>query len=48
MSHEIQSQMNGVIGMLQLLDSTQLNSDEQKEYITILNSSVKNLLTLIN
>jgi len=47
MSHEIQSQMNGVIGILQLLDSTQLG-EEQKEYVTILDSSVKNLLTLIS
>ena len=47
MSHEIQSQMNGVIGILQLLDGTKL-SEEQKEYVTILDSSVKNLLTLIS
>ncbi len=47
MSHEVQSQMNGVIGILQLLDSTKL-SEEQKEYVTILDSSVKNLLTLIS
>ena len=47
MSQEIQSQMNGVIGILQLLDGTKL-SEEQKEYVTILDSSVKNLLTLIS
>jgi signal transduction histidine kinase/ActR/RegA family two-component response regulator len=47
MSHEVQSQMNGVIGILQLLDGTKL-SEEQKEYVTILDSSVKNLLTLIS
>ena len=47
MSHEIQNQMKGVIGILQLLEYTKLN-EEQKEYTTILDSSVKNLLTIIS
>lgn len=47
MSHEIQNQMNGVIGIIQLLEYTKLN-EEQKEYLTIVDSSVKNLLTLMS
>ena len=47
MSHEIRSPMNGVLGMTQLLEMTEL-STEQREYIGLLNSSGKNLLTLIN
>ena len=47
MSHEIQNQMNGVVGILKLVEDTKL-SEEQKEYLTIVDSSVKNLLTIIS
>jgi CheY-like chemotaxis protein len=39
--------MNGVVGMLSLLSNTPL-TDEQKEYISLVNSSSESLLTLIN
>jgi len=39
--------MNGVHGMLQLLEGTELDA-EQKEYVTIGSSALQSLLTLIN
>ncbi|TGL87977.1 response regulator [Leptospira congkakensis] len=47
MSHEIRTPMNGVLGMTQLLQQTKL-SEEQKEYINLIQFSGDNLLLLIN
>lgn len=47
MSHEIRTPMNGVIGMAQLLRMTPLN-EEQQEYLSSIELSSENLLSLIN
>ncbi|WP_051261740.1 ATP-binding protein [Desulfovibrio inopinatus] len=47
MSHEIRTPLNGIMGMLQLL-KTEINNEEQQEYINVAMNSSKGLLTLIN
>ncbi|HNI90631.1 MAG TPA: ATP-binding protein, partial [Leptospiraceae bacterium] len=47
LSHELQNQMRGLIGILKLLDETKLNH-EQKDYTNLLDSSVKSLLSFIS
>jgi signal transduction histidine kinase len=46
MSHELRTPMNGVMGMLTLTLETTL-SDEQREYLTMANSSAERLLRII-
>ena len=47
MSHELRTPMNGVLGMLQLLETTPLSS-EQAEYTAVASESTGHLLKVIN
>ena len=46
-SHEIRSSMNGIIGMTDLVLETEL-SDEQRQYLEMVGSSVDRLLVVVN
>ncbi|HIP52198.1 MAG TPA: response regulator [Campylobacterales bacterium] len=47
MSHEIRTPLNGIVGFTQLLKST-ATTEEQEEFITIIENSSDNLLTIVN
>ena len=47
MSHEIRTPLNGIVGFTQLLKSTELTAD-QEEFITVIENSSENLLTIVN
>lgn len=47
MSHEIRTPLNGILGMSQLLEQTPL-TEEQEDYLNIIQESGYNLLTIIN
>ncbi len=47
MSHEIRTPMNGVLGMIELLHGTQLDT-KQRRYIETLRSSANGLMTVLN
>ena len=47
MSHEVRTPLNGIVGMVDLLYTTNLNSI-QKEYLDMVKISANNLLRLIN
>jgi len=47
MSHEIRTPLNGIVGFTEILKSTNLDS-EQKEFLSIIDKSSENLLSIIN
>ncbi len=47
MSHEIRTPLNGIVGFTEILRSTDLNS-EQEEFLSIIDKSSENLLSIIN
>lgn len=46
-SHELRTPMNGVLGMLEMLEDTSLTGKE-REYLSVARNSAKSLLSLIN
>ena len=47
MSHEIRTPLNGIVGFTQLLRNTHL-TDEQSEFVNIIDNSSENLLVIVN
>jgi signal transduction histidine kinase/CheY-like chemotaxis protein len=47
MSHEIRTPLNGILGFLELLETTEL-TEEQQDYVNTISQSAKNLLQIVN
>jgi signal transduction histidine kinase/CheY-like chemotaxis protein len=47
MSHEIRTPMNAILGFTELIDTTD-TSEEQQEYLDLIKTASRNLLTIVN
>ena len=47
MSHEVRTPINGIVGLTQILENTQLD-EKQKSYLSIINESCQSLMTIVN
>jgi len=48
MSHEIRTPMNGIIGFTELLRTTKVNPDKERQFLNIIDKRSRHLLQLIN
>lgn len=48
MSHEIRTPMNGILGFTSLLQQSQLNDEDKKTYVDIIEKSGNRMLTTVN
>jgi len=48
MSHELRTPLNGILGFAELLEDESFSPSEKKEFISIINNSGRQLLTVIN
>jgi signal transduction histidine kinase/CheY-like chemotaxis protein len=48
LSHEIRTPMNAIIGFTELLLNTEVEKEEQLEYLTVIDKSGKNLIAIID
>jgi len=48
LSHEIRTPMNAIVGFTDLLIHTEVEQEEQKEYLTVIDKSGKNLIAIID
>jgi signal transduction histidine kinase/CheY-like chemotaxis protein len=48
LSHEIRTPMNAIVGFTELLMNTKVQEEEQNEYLTIIDKSGKNLISIID
>ena len=48
MSHEIRTPMNSILGFTELLDDESLSPEDRKQFISIISSNSRQLLTVIN
>ena len=48
LSHEIRTPMNAIVGFTELLMNTEVEKEEQQEYLSVIDKSGKNLIAIID